>query len=259
MEDILQKIVLQKRKELALLKANYQNELLHTFSTLSRSTISLKNALLQSASGIIAEFKRKSPSKGWLNAHAEPLAVIPAYEQAGATALSVLTDSIFFGGHLQDIQKARQVTRLPILRKDFILDEIQLLEAHVAGADAVLLIAACLQQKECRDLTRQAHALGLEVVLEIHEEVELDYLTSDIDVVGVNNRHLGSFHTDVSHSMRLAERLPANIVKISESGISQPETVRLLRGKGFNGFLMGEHFMRTDLPGETLHHFINQL
>ena len=219
----------------------------------------MKNALLQSASGIIAEFKRKSPSKGWLNAHAEPLAVIPAYEQAGATALSVLTDSIFFGGHLQDIQKARQVTRLPILRKDFILDEIQLLEAHVAGADAVLLIAACLQQKECRDLTRQAHALGLEVVLEIHEEVELDYLTSDIDVVGVNNRHLGSFHTDVSHSMRLAEKLPANIVKISESGISQPETVRLLRGKGFNGFLMGEHFMRTDLPGEALHHFINQL
>ena len=147
MEDILQKIVLQKRKEVALLKANYQNELLHTFSTLSRSTISLKNALLQSASGIIVEFKRKSPSKGRLNAHAEPLAVIPAYEQAGATALSVLTDSISSGGHLQDIQKARQVTRLPILRKDFILDEIQLLEAHVAGADAVLLIAACLHRK----------------------------------------------------------------------------------------------------------------
>lgn len=259
MKDILQEIVARKREEVALLKASRQAELLQTSHVFSRPTISLKKALAQSDSGIIAEFKRKSPSKGWLNRYADPTSVIPAYENAGATALSILTDTFFFGGQLQDLQKARGLTKLPILRKDFILDEIQLLESHAAGADAVLLIAACLRPNECLSLTQKAHALGMEVLLEIHEESELDYLTDEIDMVGVNNRHLGSFHTDVSHSLYLAEKLPAKTVKVSESGISLPATVQQLRSKGFNGFLMGEHFMKTRQPGETLKNFINQL
>ena len=247
MKDILQEIVARKREEVALLKASRQAELLQTSHVFSRPTISLKKALAQSDSGIIAEFKRKSPSKGWLNRYADP------------TALSILTDTFFFGGQLQDLQKARGLTKLPILRKDFILDEIQLLESHAAGADAVLLIAACLRPNECLSLTQKAHALGMEVLLEIHEESELDYLTDEIDMVGVNNRNLGSFHTDVSHSLYLAEKLPAKTVKVSESGISLPATVQQLRSKGFNGFLMGEHFMKTRQPGETLKNFINQL
>lgn len=259
MKDILQEIVARKRKEVASLKTSHQIELLQTSPMLSRSTISMKKALIQSDSGIIAEFKRKSPSKGWLNQYADPTSVIPAYEQAGATALSILTDTFFFGGQLQDLQKVREQTPLPILRKDFILDEIQLLESRVAGADAILLIAACLHPDECFSLARQAHAWGLEVLLEIHEESELDYLTDEIDMVGVNNRHLGSFHTDVSNSFFLAEKLPSPMIKISESGIGQPVTVQQLRHKGFDGFLMGEHFMKTHRPGETLKRFISQL
>lgn len=259
MKDILQEIVIRKRKEVASLKTSRQIELLQTSSMLSCPTISMKKALVQSDSGIIAEFKRKSPSKGWLNQYAEPASVIPAYEYAGAVALSILTDTFFFGGQLQDLQRARELTRLPILRKDFILDEIQLLESRAAGADAILLIAACLRPDECLSLARQAHTLGLEVLLEIHEEPELEYLTAEIDMVGVNNRHLGSFHTDVSNSFFLAEKLPPKTVKISESGIDQPVTILQLRDKGFDGFLMGEHFMKTNQPGETLKHFINQL
>ena len=259
MKDILQEIVARKREEVSLLKRNCQIDLLQTSPMLSRPTISMKKALVQSDSGIIAEFKRKSPSKGWLNQYAEPASVIPAYEYAGATAISILTDAFFFGGQLQDLQRARRLTKLPILRKDFILDEIQLLESRAAGADAILLIAACLRPDGCLSLARQAHAWGLEVLLEIHEESELDYLTDEIDMVGVNNRHLGSFHTDVSNSFLLAEKLPSQIIKISESGIGLPATVQQLRNKGFDGFLMGEHFMKTNQPGEILKHFINQL
>lgn len=259
MKDILQEIVAQKRREVALLKASRQAELLQASPMFSRPTISLKTALEQSDSGIIAEFKRKSPSKGWLNQDAEPSSVIPAYEYAGATALSILTDTLFFGGQLLDLQKVRGLTELPILRKDFILDEIQLLEARASGADAVLLIAACLRPDESLSLAQQAHALGLEVLLEIHDEAELDYLTDEIDIVGINNRHLGSFQTDVSRSFCLAEKLPACTIKISESGISQPATVLQLRDKGFRGFLMGEHFMKSTQPGKTLSNFINQL
>lgn len=259
MKDILQEIVTRKREELSLLKTNHQIDLLQTSPMLSRPTTSLKKALVQSDSGIIAEFKRKSPSKGWLNPYAEPTSVIPAYDHAGAAALSILTETFFFGGQLHDLQKVREQTQLPILRKDFILDEIQLLESRAAGSDAVLLIAACLRPEECLSLARKAHTWGLEVLLEIHEESELDYLTDEIDIVGVNNRHLGSFHTDVSNSFFLAEKLPLQTIKISESGISLPATVQQLRSKGFDGFLMGEHFMKTKLPGETLKHFINQL
>ena len=226
---------------------------------------SLKQALLASETGIIAEFKRKSPSKGWIHADASPQEVVPAYAAAGAAALSILTDETYFGGSLDFIRQVRPLVDLPILRKDFIIDPVQLVEARQAGADAVLLIAACLGRGDCAALTAEAHRLGLEVLLEIHGADELDYVTPDIDVVGVNNRHLGTFVTDVQASFDLAPALrsmteeEAGPVFISESGLGDPATVRALRAAGFRGFLMGEHFMRQPEPGSALAQFIQAL
>ena len=208
---------------------------------------------------VIAEFKRRSPSKGWIHRHADAAQIPLAYQQAGAAALSILTDEAYFGGSLKDIRTARPTVSLPILRKDFIISRYQLLQAKAVQADAVLLIASALTPQACLTLAKEAHALGLETLLEIHTEAELDYLNEYIDVVGVNNRHLGTFHTDASHSLRLAEALPRGIVKISESGISSPDTLLQLREAGFDGFLIGETFMKTDEPGEALSRFIADL
>ncbi|MDR0961024.1 MAG: indole-3-glycerol phosphate synthase TrpC, partial [Mediterranea sp.] len=204
--------------------------------------------------GIIAEFKRRSPSKGWLYQQASPDKVCPAYERAGAAALSILTDEHFFGGSLRDLRTARSVVNIPILRKDFIIDEYQLLQARVVGADAVLLIAACLTPDMCAMLTTQAHRLGLEVLLEIHSVNELAYIHNDIDMVGVNNRNLGSFVTDVANSFSLGGWLQTSGCDcfVSESGISQPDTICRLRDAGYRGFLIGETFMKTGEPAETL-------
>jgi len=248
---------------------------------------SLKRALAESPSGIIAEFKRKSPSKGWIHADAFPEEVVPAYAKAGAAALSVLTDEEYFGGSLDFIRRVRPLVDIPILRKDFIIDPYQLYQAREAGADAVLLIAACLSREDCAALTAEAHRLGLEVLLEVHSPEELDYITPDVDVVGVNNRHLGSFVTDVQTSFDmaplLAQRADRNYfsgkfaekpisappsttpthatapIFISESGISDPATVRALREAGFHGFLMGENFMKEPDPGAALATFIQAL
>ena len=207
----------------------------------------------------LAEFKRRSPSKGWIHQDADAGKIPAAYQQAGAAALSILTDEAYFGGTLKDIRTARPTTSLPILRKDFIISRYQLLQAKAVQADAVLLIASALTPQACLTLAKEAHTLGLETLLEIHTEAELDYLNEYIDVVGVNNRHLGTFHTDASHSLRLAEALPRGIVKISESGISSPDTLLQLREAGFDGFLIGETFMKTDEPGEALSRFIADL
>ena len=188
--DILETILATKRRELTFGKRR-----------------SLKQALLDSPTGIIAEFKRKSPSKGWIHADARPEAVVPAYAAAGAAALSILTDESYFGGSLDYIRQVRPLVDLPILRKDFIIDPYQLYQAAEAGADAVLLIAACLRREDCAALTAEAHRLGLEVLLEIHDAAELDYVSPEVDVVGVNNRHLGSFVTDVQTSFDLAPLL----------------------------------------------------
>ena len=188
--DILDKIIWTKRQELAFGKKR-----------------SLKRALAESATGIIAEFKRKSPSKGWIHADAVPEEVVPAYAAAGAAALSILTDEQYFGGSLDFIRRVRPLVDIPILRKDFIIDPYQLYEAREAGADAVLLIAACLSREACAALLAEAHRLGLEVLLEVHSPEELDYITPDVDVVGVNNRHLGSFVTDVQTSFEMAPLL----------------------------------------------------
>lgn len=257
--DILETIVAHKQTEIM------QEEKIVSPGQLERQAedlppcISMKQALAVSRSGIIAEFKRRSPSKDWINREADA-AVIPAgYGQAGASALSILTDKAFFGGTLRDIRLARPKTSLPILRKDFIISTYQLYQAKVAGCDAVLLIAAILSPEECRKLARKAHELQMEVLLELHTEAELDYVNEHIDMVGVNNRNLGTFHTDVENSFRLAERLPKDFLHVAESGISRPDTVRQLRKAGFQGFLMGEAFMKTTNPAAALSNFLKEL
>ncbi len=226
---------------------------------------SMKHALSASPTGIISEFKRRSPSKGWINETARAEVVPAAYEAAGAAALSILTDEKFFGGSLRDIRTARPLVDIPILRKDFIIDEYQLLQARIVGADAVLLIAACLTPEQSSTLTAQAHALGLEVLFEIHSPAETALINKDVDMIGINNRHLGTFVTDVQNSFRIAEQLRQAAegtdtpLLVSESGFSHPGTIAHLRATGFRGFLIGETFMKTDAPGDTLKDMIETL
>ena len=279
--DILSEITDHKRIEVELQKQAVSPEQLREqvrdlMENSPAPRRSMKRALASSPAGIIAEFKRRSPSKGWIYETAKADEIPAAYEAAGASAISILTDAKFFGGSLRDIRMARPLVDIPILRKDFIIDEYQLLQARIAGADAVLLIAACLTQEECADLTARAHALGLEVLLEIHSPRELAYISKDVDMVGVNNRNLGTFVTDVENSFRIAGQLrqpiadarnipdaqdpsdtPRNLpLLVSESGISHPETICRLRTAGFRGFLIGETFMKTPQPGDALKGFI---
>lgn len=279
--DILSEITDYKRIEVELQKQAVSPEQLREqvrdlMENSPAPRRSMKRALASSPAGIIAEFKRRSPSKGWIYETAKADEIPAAYEAAGASAISILTDAKFFGGSLRDIRTARPLVDIPILRKDFIIDEYQLLQARIAGADAVLLIAACLTQEECADLTARAHALGLEVLLEIHSPRELAYISKDVDMVGVNNRNLGTFVTDVENSFRIAGQLrqtiagvrnipnaqgssdtPRNLpLLVSESGISHPETICRLRTAGFRGFLIGETFMKTPQPGDALKGFI---
>jgi len=245
MKDILQEIITTKREELERMTAPKP---------------SLRQALLQSATGIIAEFKRRSPSKGWIKKDGQPDVIPLSYQQNGAAALSILTDKHYFGGHDNFIREARlSGVTLPILYKNFVVSELQLYEALLCGASAVLLIAACLTKQQCGLLIGKAHELGLEVLLEMHDERELEYAELSPDLCGINNRNLGSFVTDVQNSFRLAELLPQDAVKVSESGISHPQTVRQLRESGFRGFLIGENFMKTPDPGQALNDFISQL
>ena len=245
MQDILQQIIATKHEELQVFCAKKP---------------SLREALLQSETGIIAEFKRRSPSKGWIKEDGRPDVIPLSYQQNGAAALSILTDEHYFGGCDDFIRQARQSgVTLPILYKNFVIDEAQLYAADLCGASAVLLIAACLSKADCKRLLDKAHTLGLEVLLEMHSEPELEYADLGPDLCGINNRNLGSFVTDVENSFRLAELLPEDAVKVSESGISNPDTVRALRQAGFRGFLIGENFMKTPDPGQALNEFISQL
>ncbi len=263
MKDILEEIVAHKRIEVAEQKEQTPPRKLYAeverIMSEGVSKRSLSQALTENDYGIIAEFKRKSPSKGWIKEDGKPEEIPLSYEQNGAAALSILTDEMYFGGSLDYIKKARPLVNLPILRKDFIIDEYQLFQARHVGANAVLLIAADLSKQEVRSLTALAHELALEVLLELHSEHELDYADIDVDALGVNNRNLGTFVTDVQNSFRLASQLPQDKVLVSESGISNPDTIRLLREAGYRGFLIGESFMKTDNPGEALKNFISQL
>ena len=255
MKDILSEIIANKRFEVDLQKQAISIEQLQEGINEVPASRSMKRALASSDSGIIAEFKRRSPSKGWIKQEARPEEIVPSYLAAGASALSILTDEKFFGGSLKDIRTARPLVDVPIIR----IDEYQLYQAKIVGADAVLLIAAALKQEKCQELAEQAHELGLEVLLEIHSAEELPYINSKIDMIGINNRNLGTFFTDVENSFRLAGQLPQDAVLVSESGISDPEVVKRLRTAGFRGFLIGETFMKTPQPGETLQNFLKAI
>lgn len=226
-----------------------------------RQCISLKAAVENPAkNGIVAEFKRRSPSKGDINQNADAAAVTSGYLKAGASALSVLTDSHFFGAKEDDFAVARVANNCAILRKDFVLDEYQIVEAKSMGADAILLIAKMLSVTEVNKLTTIAHQLGMEVLLETHTEAEvLQNIDTLADIVGINNRNLNTFDVDIKNSIRLAEMLPKHICKIAESGIESADTIRTLRQQGFNGFLIGEYFMRRTNPAEQCSKLIQQL
>ena len=224
-----------------------------------RPTFSLKQFLLdETKTGIIAEFKRQSPSKGVINSTADVVEVTAAYTAHGASCLSVLTDEHFFGGFEQDLRKAR-VNNIPILRKDFIIDEYQIVEARAMGADVILLIAACLTPQRVKELAVFAKNIQLEVLLEIHTEDELQHICDETELVGVNNRDLKTFIVDINRSIELSKKIPANKIKIAESGINDVETIRIFRKAGFNGFLIGENFMKQPNPMNAFAIFVQQL
>ena len=261
-EDILTQIIANKRKEISRQMEAVSMKQLETIIAMreTREPLSLSRSVMSSPTGIISEFKRRSPSKGWINREADVWLITGGYAEAGAAGLSVLTDTDFFGGSEGDIVKARlSAPSTPILRKDFIISEYQILQSAAIQADAILLIAAALEKDECKRLAEMAHSLRLEVLLEIHSEDELEYATDCIDLIGVNNRNLGSFHTDVENSFRLAEKLPKGIPHISESGISGADIIAVLRQAGYDGFLMGESFMKTAEPAGALATLIEDL
>ena len=262
MEDILQKIVESKRAEVERMKRETPERLLHARVERMAGGLlpSLKGALRRSPTGVIAEFKRRSPSKGWSNEGAQASVVPLDYQRNGAAAVSILTDETFFGGADGFItEAARSGVTLPVLYKNFIVDEYQLFQARLCGASAVLLIASALGLGESKRLVATAHELGMEVLLELHGEGELDYAGLSPDVCGVNNRNLGTFVTDVANSFKMAPLLPEGLCRISESGISSPETAAGLRATGYQGFLIGESFMAAERPGEALRSFISEV
>ncbi len=259
--NILDKIVARKKEEVAAAKALKSLNELERTSSFQREPFSLREFLTDSQkTGIIAEFKRKSPSKGIINNSVTVEEVTTGYAAAGASALSVLTDKDFFMGHEDDLIAARKVNDIPILRKDFIIDEFQILEAKSIGADIILLIAACLTKEEINRFAKLAKSLGLSTLLEVHNQEELDFsLNQFVDVVGVNNRNLKDFTVSIDTSLQLAETIPSEFLKISESAISNPETIKTLKKAGFNGFLIGENFMKTENPGQAMKEFVAQL
>ena len=255
---ILYKIVARKKEEVEIAKRNYSISSLENNSFFKREVISAKqNIRRPELSGVIAEFKRRSPSKPTINLTAKVSEIIPQYTTAKASALSVLTDAHFFGGHTDDLLTARDHSDLPILRKDFIIDEYQLIESKAHGADLILLIARILDPSTLSSFTQTARDLGLEVLVEIHNEDELKKITTLPDIVGINNRDLDTFQVDYTRSKRLLEQLPTEVCKISESGITDEKVMLDLFHAGFEGFLIGERFMASDDPGESCQRFIS--
>lgn len=259
--NILDEIVVQKKKEVAERKSLYPVKLLEQSIFFESQPVSLSRYVTRpDKSGIIAEIKRKSPSKGVINANVSVERTSIGYMQAGASALSVLTDKQFFGGASEDLMTARKFNFCPILRKDFTIDEYQIIEAKSIGADAILLIAAILTPEQSKALAAFAHSLRLEVLLEVHDEEELKvHIDTGADLVGVNNRNLKTFEVDINLSKKLLPLMPAGVVKVSESGISKPETIVELRREGYQGFLMGENFMKHSRPEKAAREFIQEL
>lgn len=258
--DILENIIARKKTEVAERKSLYPVKLLERSTFFNSPTVSLKKYLLREDKlGIIAEFKRKSPSKGIINKYADVERTSIGYMQAGASALSVLTDTEFFGGKIEDLTTARKFNYCPIIRKDFIIDEYQILEAKSIGADVVLLLANVLNAAEIKRFANLSRSLGLEVLLEIRDEQELFVINEFIDAVGVNNRNLKDFKVNVSQSFQLSNLIPSDFIKISESGIDSAKTILDLKDAGFNGFLIGETFMKNSRPELACANFIKEV
>lgn len=257
--NILDKIVAHKKEEVEIRKMMLPETELKDSLYFHRPCFSLKqNLLSENTTGIIAEFKRRSPSKGYINQDAGVVPVTTAYTQHGAAGLSILTDHEFFGGNNEDLVAARK-NNIPLLRKDFIIDPYQLTEAKAIGADVILLIAACLTTNEVQELSAYAKQLGLEVLLELHEENELGHICKEVDMVGINNRDLKTFTVDIQQSVLLSKMVPADKIKIAESGISDAATITLFREAGYKGFLIGENFMKETDPGKAFEHFMQSL
>ncbi|MDR0710720.1 MAG: indole-3-glycerol phosphate synthase TrpC [Prevotellaceae bacterium] len=258
--NILEKIIATKREE--ILTCQKQRSFDNIYSDtrqVTRPALSFSGSLRRSDTPIIAEFKRRSPSKGFINKDADAATIARGYADHGAAALSVLTDRDYFAGSLADLSAARRAVSVPLLRKDFIISPYQLCEARIAGADAVLLIAAALTGEQCAELAAFARSIGLEVLLEVHSEAELKHINPHVNAVGVNNRNLSTFVTDTATSLTLAPLIPDAYLKISESGISDTQTVKTLQKAGFQGFLMGENFMKTADPALTFAEFGREL
>ena len=258
--NILDKIILDKKREVILKKSIIPVSQLENSVFFERQTISLSQKLKASSTGIIAEHKRRSPSKSVINHNFTVEEVVKGYENAGACGISVLTDGKYFGGSLDDLLLARASVNIPLLRKEFIVDEYQILEAKAFGADLILLIAAVLTREEIKSLSEFAKKLGLEVLLEVHNQEELEKsIMPTLDMIGVNNRNLKTFEVSLDFSKQLAGQIPNDFVKVSESGISSIEAIAELRPYGYNGFLIGENFMKTDNAGQAATEFIKQL
>lgn len=258
--SILQEIIAHKKAEVAERISLYPIKLLEQSIFFTGQTVSLKKYILrQDKSGIIAEFKKKSPSKGMINPYAEVERTSIGYMQAGASALSVLTDKKYFGGSNEDLTTARKFNYCPILRKDFVIEEYQIVEAKSIGADAILLIAAVLSPQRLKELAAFAKTLHLEVLMEVHSLEELqNNLHPEVDLIGVNNRNLNTFVTDIAVSKELARHIPQEFVKVSESGISNPATLIELQEWGYEGFLIGENFMQHSRPEQAAARFIHE-
>jgi indole-3-glycerol phosphate synthase len=256
--NILQKIVAEKRADLSLLKKDEPLEILMRKEPIRSAVPRFIDNLSKYGPSIIAEFKRRSPSKGDINLNASVEETILAYSIAGASAISVLTDK-HFGGSTLDFRKAAAISPLPLLRKDFIVDVYQIYESKMIGASAILLIASVLEKEQLKDFYQLATEQNLDVLFEIHNSQELDKLPEDARLIGINNRNLETFKVDIQNSITLFEKLPKNCVKISESGISEPETIKTLFDCGFDAFLMGEQFMKSEQPAHTVEEFFSNL
>lgn len=253
--NILEQIIAHKKIQVADRKKEVPLGSLEKERFFSRPALSLSKYIVDATkSGIVAEFKRRSPSKGVINDRDSVESVTRMYAAYGASGISVLTDQQFFGGSLDDLLAARD-NEVPLLRKEFIIDEYQLVEAKAFGADVILLIAACLSTKQVKDLAASAKKLGLEVLLELHDETELDHICDAVDLVGVNNRNLKTFEVNLEHSIRMAEKIGGEFIKVAESGINDVNNIRYLKQHGFKGFLIGEYFMKEQDPGKAFKEF----
>ncbi len=260
MSDILQKIVNAKREEVNEAKKEVKITDFESMPFFGRIGKSLKSTLLHADEPmVIAEFKRRSPSAGDINKHAKVQQIVRGYEKAGAAAISVLTNEEFFGGSYEDLKQARQITEMPILRKDFIVDELQVYATKSLGADIILLIAEALTKEEIAQFAETAKNINLEVLLEIHSEEQLDKLNDYVDFVGVNNRNLKNFDVSIQNSLELADKIPDQFIKISESGLSQPDDVKTLYRTGYQGFLIGGYFMEATDPVARATDFIKAI